>query len=334
MNDEATGRGSGVRPDPDLVLPPPVPVGPHSTAGVAVMAHLRQHVGALLRADAGLDADLPESVHQARVSARRLRSGLKVYGDLLRDGTSVRLRAELGWYAGLLSPSRDLEVFGALLTSLAEAPGDARPAEYDAATDFEALAGALVRRGCRRGAPAATSRRSSTSRSARASALRRDLVRTAREPLFTGEGRTATRTRCSRRACSRPTVGRPPGSRPSTTADARRTRGTWPASPPSGRATPPRSASARSAARPQDLARLWIEVTEPLGAAQDAVVQRELVLERIADPASPLSAGEAFTCGMFVASTHDRELAAQTEARDGWAASRRRHRDLRRSLGG
>ncbi len=331
MNDEATGRGSGVRPDPDLVLPPPVPVGPHSTAGVAVMAHLRRHVAALLLADAGLDDDLPESVHQARVSARRLRSGLKVYGDLLRDGTSARLRTELGWYAGLLSPSRDLEVFGGLLTSLAETPLEARPAEYDAATDFEALAGTLV--------PWLAARRAHSHasalvdiRSARASALRRDLVRTAREPLFTGRaGRAAHKVlaprvlEADRRAAARFEA-----------LDERTPADSWHlARIAAKRARYAAEVGIGPLGRPaQDLARLWIDVTEPLGAAQDAVVQRELVLERIADPAAPLSAGEAFTCGVFVASTHDRELAAQTEARDGWIASRRRHRDLRRSLGG
>ncbi|MFC6236519.1 CHAD domain-containing protein [Longivirga aurantiaca] len=331
MTDEATGQGAGVRPDPDLVLPPPVPVGPHSTAGVAVLAHLRQHVGALLRADAGLDDDLEEAVHQARVSARRLRSGLKVYGDLLQGGTSTRLRAELGWYAGLLSPSRDLEVFGGLLTSLAADSGTTRPVEYDAATDFEALAGAVV--------PWLQARRAGSHaaalvdvRSARASALRRDLVRTAREPLFTAKARKPAHKvlaprvlEADRRAAAR-----------FESLDERTPADSWHlARIAAKRARYAAEVGIGPLGRPaQELARLWIDVTEPLGAAQDAVVQRELVLARIADPAAPLSAGEAFTCGMFVASTHDRELVAQTEARDGWAASRRRHRDLRRSLGG
>lgn len=331
MNGEATGQGAVPRPDPDLVLPPPVPVGPHSTAGVAVLAHLRQHVGALLRADAGLDADLDEAVHQARVSARRLRSGLKVYGDLLRDATAERLRAELGWYAGLLSPSRDLEVFGSLLTSLAAAPGSARPEEYDAATDFESLAGALV--------PWLQARRARSHadalvevRSARASALRRDLVRTAREPLFTAKaGKPAHKVLAPRvlEADRRATMR-------FESLDERTQADSWHlARIAAKRARYAAEVGIGPLGRPaQDLARLWIDVTEPLGAAQDAVVQRELVLERIADPAAPLSAGEAFTCGMFVASTHDRELAAQTGARDGWVASRRRHRDIRRSLGG
>ncbi len=326
MND--AGQGAQ-RPDPDLVLPPPVPVGPHSTAGVAVMAHLRRHVGALLDADRGLDDDLPDAVHQARVSARRLRSGLKVYGDLLRGSTPTRLRDELGWYAGLLSPSRDYEVFAATLDDLAVA--DEVPAGFDPATDVTALAATL--------SPWLMAQRTRSHaaalvdlRSARAAALRRDLARTAREPLF------------ERRAA------RPAGGvlAPRVLEADRRAARWFEALDSSSHADLWHLARiaakrARYAAevgigplgRPAErLARLWIDVTEPLGHAQDAAVQRELVLARISDPAAPLTAGEAFTCGVFVASTHDRELVAQDLAREGWARSRGRHKDLRRALGG
>lgn len=330
MSSDGAGGGP-VRPDPELALPPAVPVGPHSTAGVAVMAHLRHNVGALLEADAGLPNDLPDAVHQARVAARRLRSGLRVYGDLLAGSTAARLRAELGWYAGLLSPSRDLEVFAAHLTSLARTLGDDRPAAYDEALDVELLAATLL--------PWLAARRDRAHgeaveqlRAPRAAALRRDLVRTAREPLFTGRaGRKAEKVLAPRVL----------------DADARATRRFEEldaTTPPDGwhlariaakRARYAAEVGAGPLGRPaQDLARLWSDVTEPLGASQDAVVQRDLTLARIADPASPLSAGEAFTCGVFVAATHDRELAARSAARAGWGESRRRHRDLRKALAG
>jgi CHAD domain-containing protein len=293
------------------------------------MAHLRRHVGALLDADRGLDDDLPDAVHQARVSARRLRSGLKVYGDLLRGSTPTRLRDELGWYAGLLSPSRDYEVFAALLDNLALS--DEVPAGFDPATDVTALAATLT--------PWLVAQRTSSHtaalvdlRSARAAALRRDLARTAREPLF------------ERRAA------RPAGGvlAPRVLEADRRAARRFEALDSSSHADLWHLARiaakrARYAAevgigplgRPAErLARLWIDVTEPLGDAQDAAVQRELVLARIADPAAPLTAGEAFTCGVFVASTHDRELVAQDLAREGWAQSRGPHKDLRRALGG
>lgn len=329
MTTNATGPGAERRPDPDLVLPPPVPVGPHSTAGVAVMAHLRRHVGALLDADRGLDEDLPDAVHQARVSARRLRSGLKVYGDLLRGSTPTRLRDELGWYAGLLSPSRDDEVFAAQLADLAG--DDEVPVGFDPATDFTTLAATMspwlgVQR-ARSHAAALVDLRS-----ARAAALRRDLVRTAREPLF--ERRAAKQA--GRLLAPRVLEADRRAARRFEALDASSPTDHWHlARIAAKRARYAAEVGIGPLGRPAErLARLWIEVTEPLGHAQDAAVQRELVLARIADPAAPLSAAEAFTCGVFVASTHDRELVAQDLAREGWAQSRRSHQDLRRALGG
>jgi CHAD domain-containing protein len=294
------------------------------------MAHLRHNVGALLAADAGLPDDLPDAIHQARVSARRLRSGLRVYGDLLAGTTAARLRAELGWYAGLLSPSRDLEVFAEHLQALA-ATGGERLASYDEALDAEVLAATLL--------PWLAARRARQHgealehlQSPRAAALRRDLVRTAREPLFTRRaGRKAEKVlaprvldadkRATRRFEALDDSTPPDGWHLARIAAKRARYAAEVGAGPLGRTA-------------SDLARLWSDVTEPLGAAQDAVVQRDLALARIADPAAPLSAGEAFTCGVFVASTHDRELAARAAARAGWAESRRRHRDLRRALAG
>jgi hypothetical protein len=158
-----------VRPDLDLVLPPPVPVG--RTRRPASRSW-RTCASTRARSCGRTPGSTPTRLSPCTRRVRPAGCARLAYGDLLRDGTSVRLRAELGWYASLLSPSRDLEVFGALLTSLAEATGDARPAEYDAATDFEALAGALV--------PWLQARRARSHesaladvRSARASALRR-----------------------------------------------------------------------------------------------------------------------------------------------------------------
>jgi len=310
-----------------LSLPPPVPVSRDSTAGVAVMAHLRRQVGALLAADAGLDAFEPDAVHQARVSARRLRSGLKVYGDLLRDSAGERLRAELSWYASRLSPSRDLEVFDALLVRAAA--GDV-PVAFDESLDAEALAGTML--------PWLRARRARSHeaalvelRSERADHLRRSLVRWAREPLFTRDAVKPAGAvlgprvlRADKRAASR-----------FESLDGSSAPDAWHlARIAAKRARYAAEVGAPALGRPsEDLARMWTEVTEPLGDAQDAVVQRALVLERIADPSAPLSAGEAFTCGVLVAATHDRQAAARSRASASWAASRATHRSLRKALG-
>ena len=306
----------GVAVDPDLVAPPPTPVSRDSTAGVAVMAHLRRQTAALLDADSGIDTDATGAVHAARVSARRLRSGLRVYGDLLRDDVSAQLRPELAWYAGLLSPVRDLEVFAG---SLARASDDVHGFG-------DALLPWLRRRHSLSLAAALPD-----IRSPRADSLRRELVLVARAPSFTSEA--------ARRA---PKVLAPrvlrPDDRAARMLDQLRP-GDDSAFWHSARISAKRARYAAEVGAPvlgrpcEDLARLWSTLTEPLGDAQDAVIQRALVLDRVDDPSMPLSAGEAFVCGVYVASTHDREVASHRLARSVWLEARDQHRRLRKALG-
>ncbi|MEY4169981.1 MAG: putative Adenylate cyclase domain, partial [Actinomycetota bacterium] len=70
---------------------------PESSAPASdvVSAYLALHVRRLLLADLLLRRDLPDAVHQMRVSARRLRSGLKVFGPLLEEAWARHLRTEL-----------------------------------------------------------------------------------------------------------------------------------------------------------------------------------------------------------------------------------------------
>jgi CHAD domain-containing protein len=313
--DEETGTPR-VPVDPDLVSPPPTPVSRDSTAGVAVMAHLRRQTGALLAADAGLDTDAPGAVHAARVAARRLRSGLRVYGDLLRDDVAAQLRPELAWYAGALSPIRDLEVFAA---SLADAPDDVH--------GFGDALLPWVRR--RQGLAQAAAL--DDARSPRADALRRSLVAVARMPAFTAEAaRKAPKVLAPRVLRADERAARPLEQlRPADDSDA------WHAA----RISAKRARYAAEVGSPvlgkdcDALARLWARLTEPLGDAQDAVIQRALVLDRVDDSSRPLSAGEAFVCGVYVASTHDREVACHRRAREVWRASRDEHKRLRKAVG-
>jgi len=305
--------------DPELELPPATPVGRESTAGVAVMAHLRTQTAALLAADAGLDDDRDEAVHRARVAARRLRSGLRLYGDLLVGDIAPALRTELSWYAGLLSPARDIEVFVAGLRAAAQGTDEVadRTAElllpWLAARRSEHQVAALAEL-----------------RSARASALRARLVEVARRPVFApAAARRAPRVlvprllRADRRAEERFTAlhpGDPGEAWHLTRIAAKRARyAAEVASPAVGR-------------KAADLAVLWSEVTEELGAAQDAVVQRALVRERVADAASPLTAEEAFLCGLVVARSEAREVISHERAVLSWQHARQRHARLRDAL--
>ena len=91
------------------------PASPESTAGAALTAHLRRHVKALRTQDLRVRLDAPDSIHQMRVAARRLRSGLKVFRSLVDPEWADQLRDELGWIAAVLGEVRDREVLLARL---------------------------------------------------------------------------------------------------------------------------------------------------------------------------------------------------------------------------
>lgn len=132
------GTGSRVASalGPRAVAPPDVvprgPVAPSDPAADAVRAHLALHVMRFLLQDTRVRRDLPDSVHQMRVAARRLRSGLKVFGPLLDPDWALHLRTELGWIAGELGRVRDTEVMLAKLDDHAE---ELPPADSQLATE-------------------------------------------------------------------------------------------------------------------------------------------------------------------------------------------------------
>lgn len=99
---------------PRTSAPPDVPAlpvpGPDDLAVDAIRAVLSQHVRHLLMADVGVRRDLPDSVHQMRVAARRLRSAFATFAPLLDPAESAALREELKWIASELGGIRDTEV--------------------------------------------------------------------------------------------------------------------------------------------------------------------------------------------------------------------------------
>lgn len=88
----------------------PVSVGPLDPASEAITAFLRKYIRAFIKQDVRVRRDLPDAVHQMRVAARRLRSGLKAFGPLVDEQWATNLRKELGWAAGELGGARDTEV--------------------------------------------------------------------------------------------------------------------------------------------------------------------------------------------------------------------------------
>lgn len=118
---------------PRTAEPPDVPSVPYPDAtGLAVdaiRATFSCHVRALLMADIGVRRDLPDSVHQMRVSARRMRSALSTFAPLLNPQEAAHLKDELQWLASELGAIRDTEV---LLERLDEHAGHlADPVDTD-----------------------------------------------------------------------------------------------------------------------------------------------------------------------------------------------------------
>jgi CHAD domain-containing protein len=88
-----------------------------ASAGDVVLAYLREHAARLGSLDPLVRGDQPDSVHQMRVTSRRLRSTLQTFGEIIpRSGTGGIL-AELKWLGEVLGEARDAEV---LATRLAE----------------------------------------------------------------------------------------------------------------------------------------------------------------------------------------------------------------------
>jgi CHAD domain-containing protein len=91
-------------------VPEPAEVRPGDPARLAIAAHLARHTRALRREDVLMRLDTDDAVHQLRVAARRLRSGLRTFRPLLDPEWSQRLSDELRWLGTSLGELRDREV--------------------------------------------------------------------------------------------------------------------------------------------------------------------------------------------------------------------------------
>jgi CHAD domain-containing protein len=79
------------------------------TVGELVGAYLAAQCDLLASNDIGLRTGAPD-VHNTRIAARRLRSTLRVFGDVVEAAPAEELNNELAWYADLLGEVRDREV--------------------------------------------------------------------------------------------------------------------------------------------------------------------------------------------------------------------------------
>jgi inorganic triphosphatase YgiF len=88
----------------------PVELGPEASAGEAFRAVGFAALRHFSLNRAGVEAHLPEAVHQMRVGLRRLRAALSVFEPLLGDERSRSVKAELKWLTDELGPARDFDV--------------------------------------------------------------------------------------------------------------------------------------------------------------------------------------------------------------------------------
>lgn len=117
----ALGPRASAPPD----IPEPSWPSPGDPSSDAVRALLAVHTRRLLLQDVRFRRDLPDAVHQMRIAIRRLRSGLKVFRDLIDEEWAAQLRTDLGWAASQLGLARDTEVLTKRLHSHAQQLDDA-----------------------------------------------------------------------------------------------------------------------------------------------------------------------------------------------------------------
>ncbi|MET7386316.1 CYTH and CHAD domain-containing protein [Streptomyces sp. NPDC005529] len=116
------------------------------SAGDHVLAYVDRLAGALVDLDPAVRRELPDSVHQMRTTARRLRGCLRSYRSVLDREATAPVRQDLKWLANELGVERDHEVLRERLTTgVSELPGElllgpveARLRTWDAARRTEA----------------------------------------------------------------------------------------------------------------------------------------------------------------------------------------------------
>lgn len=89
--------------------------GKRTTAGEAVLAYLSEQAARLDALELAVRQDKPDSVHQMRVTVRRLRAALQSFTGIVSEPDTRHLRAELKWLGGVLGSARDTEVLASRL---------------------------------------------------------------------------------------------------------------------------------------------------------------------------------------------------------------------------
>ena len=89
---------------------PPRRTGRRGSAGAVLLDYLGGQLDTLTARERDLREDVPDAVHQMRVTARRARSALRTYRRVLEGPRVAHLIAELRWLGRALAGERDAEV--------------------------------------------------------------------------------------------------------------------------------------------------------------------------------------------------------------------------------
>jgi CHAD domain-containing protein len=288
-------------------------VSARDPAGRLLTGYLRTHARKLLAEDVRFRLDGADAVHQLRVSARRMRTALKVFAPLVDEEWAGALVDELRWLATSLGVARDAEVLLArLLADVEELPAEAVLGPVRAR--IEQYVGGQLADGL--------ARAEETLNDERYVALLERIVDGAWSPRLTAaaDGRAATvLPPLVRAAWRRVGVGvarvrqtHQPGDYHRVRIAAKRARYAAEAVEP---------AFGKPAAR---FARHVVRVQDVLGEHQDAIVAQQ-TLRRLAQ--SPAGKPVGFTCGLLHALEERRAAAARAEFAQLWPkVARRRYR--------
>ncbi|MEQ3554080.1 CHAD domain-containing protein [Pseudonocardia nematodicida] len=286
------------------------------SAGALLLHYLARQADALAERERDLRADRPDAVHRMRVAARRARSALRTYRRLLEGPRVDHLVAELRWLGRALAGERDAEVQEERLTTqiaglepeLVVGPVQAAVTRHFARTRAETAAAV-----------------SEVVDGERYAALRAALRRLLADPPLSAKAeRSAARTmpamvgRTARRFDRR--MGRALADldrgeqAPESLHDARKTGkqlryATEVARPAAGKAA-------------RDFARKLKKVQDVLGAHQDAVVGRDLVLQL--GGRAGIEDGNGFTFGVLHARDTERLVELEQRLPGTWEGVRRK----------
>ena len=90
-----------------------------------VLAYLQTQAEQIRAQDPLVRHDAPDSLHQLRVAARRMRSALQAYGKVIARDATRALTDELKWLGGELAQARDSEVIDQrLITAINKLPAE------------------------------------------------------------------------------------------------------------------------------------------------------------------------------------------------------------------